>query len=106
MSEPKAGQKPGRPSRSIEEEIAATEERLQALRARKREQERLEREKNQKAILALIRAENLDDVPSDVWKAALAQIKSALQAQSTAETPVQPQAPQFVQQPQTDAYQQ
>lgn len=102
MSEAKTAAKPGRPSRSIDEEIAAAQERLEALRARKREQERQEREKNQKAIAALIRAEGLDDVSSDVWKAALPQIRKALESNTTAATPVQPQAQEFAQQPQAD----
>ena len=80
MPETKTANKGGRPSRSLEDEIALAEERLNALRERKRQQERAERERNQKAIVALIRSEGLDDVSAEVWRAALPKLREALKS--------------------------
>lgn len=85
MPETKTANKGGRPSRSLEDEIALAEERLNALRERKRQQERAERERNQKAIVALIRSEGLDDVSVEVWRAALPKLREALKAAGKAE---------------------
>lgn len=96
MSDKKTGGKAGRPSRTLDEEIAAAAEKLEALRLRKREQERAERERNQKAIAALIRAEGLDDVAADVWKTAMPKIREALKSadkpapKATAQAPAAP----------------
>ena len=78
MSEEKSTSKVGRPARTLDEEIAAAEERLRQLRERKKDDERRERERNQKAILGLIRSEALDLVPVDAWKQALPKLRAAL----------------------------
>lgn len=82
MTEQKSIAKAGRPSRSLDEEIAATEARLKTLRDKKREDERREREKNHKAILAIIKEEGLDDVSAAKWKKALPGIKKLLAPES------------------------
>lgn len=89
MSEAKSSGKAGRPSRSLDEEIAAAAAKLQALRDRKKEEERRERERNQKAILALIKDEGLDAVSADDWKAAVPKLRKLLLAEEKQE----PQAP-------------
>ena len=78
MTEAKTSGKAGRPSRSLDEEIAAAAAKLQALRDKKRDEERRERERNQKAILALIKDEGLDAVSVDAWKAALPKLRKLL----------------------------
>ena len=78
MTEAKTSGKAGRPSRSLDEEIAAVAARLQALRDKKKEEERRERERNQKAILALIKDEGLDAVSAEAWKAAVPKLRKLL----------------------------
>lgn len=78
MTEAKTSGKAGRPSRSLDEEIAAAAARLQALRDKKKEEERRERERNQKAILALIKDEGLDAVSAEAWKAAVPKLRKLL----------------------------
>lgn len=81
MSEAKSSVKVGRPSRTLAEEIEAAERRLQSLRERQREEQRRDLERNQKAILALIRTEGLDGVPADRWKAAVPKLRKLLEAE-------------------------
>ena len=78
MSEKKNNTKVGRPSRSLEEEIAATEQRLLQLRTRKRDEDKRELEKNQKAILALIKSAGLDSIPAEKWQAVLPKLTELL----------------------------
>lgn len=70
--------KAGRPSRSLDEEIAATELKLKQLRDKKRDDERKERERNQRAILALLKESALDEVDATKWKSALPEIQKLL----------------------------
>lgn len=70
--------KPGRPSRTIDEEIAATETRLRQLREKKRDDERKELERNQRAIMAVLREADLDHVPATAWKSAIPAIGKLL----------------------------
>lgn len=78
MTEAKAASSAGRKARTLDEEIAIQREKLRKLEERQREQQRKERERNTKAVLELIRAEKLDAVPADQWKAAMPAIKKAL----------------------------
>ncbi len=78
MNEAKTKGKPGRPSRTLDEEIAAAEERVRALKEKKREDERRALERNQKAIVYLLRTELLDEIPIANWKAAVPSIRSQL----------------------------
>jgi len=65
-------------AKSLDEEIAAAQERLNKLQAQKREKERKDLEKNQKAIAAFLRAEKLDMVPIEKWTDALAALRRVL----------------------------
>lgn len=85
MNEAKTKGKPGRPSRTLDEEIAAAEERVRALKEKKREDERRALERNQKAIVYLLRTELLDEIPVVNWKAAAPKIRDLLTS-STAVT--------------------
>lgn len=81
MTEPIAQKKrPGRVSRSLDEEIEFQREKLRKLEARKKEEDRKTRERNQRGILQLIASEGLDDVGVEAWKNAMPQIKAALQS--------------------------
>jgi Spy/CpxP family protein refolding chaperone len=70
--------KGGRKVRTLDEEIAAQREKLKKLEDKQREIQRKDREKNQKAVLELIKAEKLDTVSADQWRAAMPAIKAAL----------------------------
>lgn len=70
--------KPVRKVRSIEEEIAAQRAKLKSLEDRQREQQRKERERNQKAVMEIIKAEKLDTATAEQWANALPTIKKAL----------------------------
>lgn len=70
--------KPVRKVRNIEEEIAAQRAKLKALEDRQKEQQRKERERNQKAVLEIIKAEKLDTASAEQWASALPTIKAAL----------------------------
>jgi hypothetical protein len=78
MNEAKTKGKPGRPSRTLDQEIAAAEERVRALKEKKREDERRALERNQKAIVYLLRTELLDEIPIANWKAAVPRIRGLL----------------------------
>lgn len=67
--------------KSLDEEIAAAQERLTRLQAQKREKERKDLEKNQKAIAAFLRAEKLDTVPVEKWTEALAALRKVLKVE-------------------------
>ena len=88
MTEQKTSAKAGRPSRTLKEEIAVTEQRLQQLKAKQREEERRELEKNQKAIMVLLKSEGLDEVSLEKWQTNLPKLVELL----TSEARVKPKA--------------
>jgi hypothetical protein len=91
VSEAKAGDKGGRPAKSLVDEIAAAEARLKALRDRQKETDRRYRERNQRAILALIRDETLDLIPIARWRAVMPALRDLLEAKPAAKRkPAQP----------------
>jgi Spy/CpxP family protein refolding chaperone len=90
MTEKKTTAKAGRPSRTLKEEIAATEQRLQQLRTKQREEERRELEKNQRAIMALVKSAGLDEVSSDKWQANLPKIVELLTGEKKAKIQAAP----------------
>ncbi|HGO6126507.1 hypothetical protein QZM82_32035 [Burkholderia cepacia] len=67
-----------RKPRSIEDEIAKTAAKLKKLQDEQRERVRKERERNHKAVLELLRAEGLDEIPAEQWKDRLEAVKAAL----------------------------
>jgi hypothetical protein len=91
MSDEKAPTKTGRKARSLEEEIQKAAEKLRRLQDQQREQQRKERERNQKAVLELIKAERLDAVPAEQWRDALPKIKALLIVESA--KPAEPAKP-------------
>lgn len=78
MSDAKQDSKGGRKVRTLDEEIAAQKDKLKKLEDKQRDQQRKEREKNQRAVMELIKAEKLDTVSSDQWRTAMPAIKAAL----------------------------
>lgn len=62
----------------VDLEIAKTLEKLNRLREKKKESERRAKEKNQKAVLELIKTEKLDMIPVEKWESAISTIKNAL----------------------------
>lgn len=69
---------PKKAARTLDDEIAALQERLARLQSQKREKERKELERNQKAITALLRSEKLDTVPIEKWTEALPALRKLL----------------------------
>ena len=67
---------------SLERAISAQREKLQKLEEQFREEQRLERERNVKAVFDLIKKEKLDQVNASQWKIALPSIRSALQVKN------------------------
>jgi Spy/CpxP family protein refolding chaperone len=73
-----ASARTARKARTLDEEIAHQREKLRKLEERQREQQRREREKNQKAVHELIKAERLDTVPAERWRAVMPKLKALL----------------------------
>lgn len=82
-------------AKSLDEEIAAAQQKLNMLVAKKREEERKALERNQKAIAALLRTEKLDAVPIEQWTSALTALRKLLKVEAPkggeAGTPSKPQ---------------
>ncbi len=62
----------------VDVEIAKVLEKLNRLREKKKEKERRTRDRNQKAVLELIKTEKLDIIPVEKWESAISTIKNAL----------------------------
>lgn len=71
----------GKKGKSLDEEIAAAQERLTKLMNQKREKERKDLERNQKAITTFLRTEKLDMVPVDRWTEALPALRRLLKVE-------------------------
>jgi hypothetical protein len=71
----------GKKGKSLDEEIAAAQERLTKLMNQKREKERKDLERNQKAITTLLRTEKLDTVPVEKWTEALPGLRRLLKVE-------------------------
>ncbi|KWH27655.1 hypothetical protein WL99_20085 [Burkholderia cepacia] len=71
-------EKSARKPRSLDDEIERTAAKLKRLQEQQRERVRKDRERNQKDVLELLRAEGLDAVPAEQWKARLDAVKVAL----------------------------
>ncbi|WP_230877691.1 MULTISPECIES: hypothetical protein [unclassified Burkholderia] len=82
--------KTARKPRSIEDEIARTAAKLKKLQDEQRERLRKERERNQKALLELLRAEGLDEIPAEWWKEKLEAVKAALAKPGETPVPAKP----------------
>lgn len=82
--------KTARKPRSIEDEIARTAAKLKKLQDQQREMIRRERERNHKAVLELLRAEGLDEIPAEQWKERLEAVKVALAKPGETPVPAKP----------------
>ena len=78
MSSETTNPKSGRKAKTLDEEIAAQREKLRKLGKQQREQQRKERERNQKALMELIKTERLDTIPSNLWREAMPKIRVLL----------------------------
>ena len=78
MSSETTNPKPSRKAKTLGEEIAAQREKLRKLGKQQREQQRKERERNQKAVMELIKTERLDTIPSNLWREAMPKIRALL----------------------------
>ena len=78
MTDTSLSNKSKKTQKSLDEEIAAAEERLKRLKQRKAEKEQKELERNQKLVYAFLRTEKLDAVPIEIWSKTLAQLRKLL----------------------------
>ena len=78
-------EKTERKGRDLDDEISKAETKLKKLREQRAEQVRKNRERNQKAIMELLRGEALDDVSAEQWKMRIAAVRVALEG--TGEAP-------------------
>lgn len=69
----------GKERRSLDQRIEEATEALRKLQEQKRKRERAQREQNEKELRELLKAEKLDEFSPATWKAALPQIRLALQ---------------------------
>ncbi|MDI9695395.1 hypothetical protein QM312_05635 [Burkholderia cenocepacia] len=83
-------EKTTRKPRSIEDEIARAAAKLKKLQDEQRERLRKDRERNQKAVLELLRAEGLDEIPAEQWKERLEAVKAALAKPGETPAPEKP----------------
>lgn len=91
MNEPKTRGRPAKPPRTLDDEIAETEARLQALREKQQEEkDRRERDANRDRILALIQAEGLDAAAPEQWQAVLPQLRQLLKIEVPAPKDAEP----------------
>jgi hypothetical protein len=86
MNDQQQGTKAKKAAKSLDDEIAATREKLRKLEEQKKEKERKELERNQKAITAFLRAEKLDAVPVELWTAALPGLRKLFKLQEPKES--------------------
>ena len=94
MNEPKTRGRPAKPARTLDDEIAETEARLQALREKQQEEkDRRDRDANRGEILALIQAEGLDAATPEQWQAVLPKLRQLLKIEApAAHAPREPDA--------------
>jgi len=86
MSETKSSAKQVRKTKSLDQQLEEAQAKLRKLmEAKKLEDARL-RERNQRAIVALIKEERLDTVPVENWREVMPKLRSLLKVQA-----VQPQ---------------
>lgn len=63
---------------TLEAEIAKAAEKLKKLQEKQKEKIKVERERNQKTVMELIKTERLDSVTAEKWKEMMPQIKALL----------------------------
>jgi hypothetical protein len=91
LNEPKPRGRPAKPSRTLDDEIAETEARLQALREKQQEEKaRRERDANRGKILAFIQAEGLDAAAPEQWQAVLPKLRQLLKLEAPAHKDAEP----------------
>lgn len=92
MNEPKTRGRPAKPARTLDDEIAEAEARLQALRGKQQEEkEQRERDANRGEILALIQAEGLDAAAPEQWQAVLPKLRQLLKIEAPVLAPKDPE---------------
>lgn len=93
MNEPKTRGRPAKAARTLDDEIAEAEARLEALRVKQQEEkERRERDANRGQILALIEAEGLDAATPEQWQAVLPKLRQLLKIEAPTQAPKEPDA--------------
>ena len=71
-------QKLAKGAKTIQDEISSTKEKLRKLEDRQKEQVKKERDRNQRAVLDIIKAEKLDVVSPEKWQEAMPKIRAIL----------------------------
>lgn len=78
MTDPVNDQISKNKAKTIDDEIEAAEEKVRRLKEKKKEAEVRERERNQRALLDLLKSEKLEFVPIEHWIAQIEPIKALL----------------------------
>jgi hypothetical protein len=86
MNDQQQAAKAKKTTKSLDDEIAATREKLRKLEEQKKDKERKELEKNRKAITALLSTEKLDTMPVEIWTAALPGLRKLLKVPEAKES--------------------
>ncbi len=87
-----AVERSARTPKSIDDEIAKAKEKLRRLEEQRRESVRKAAERNERAIVELMRAEKLNEIPVEQWKAAMGALRAALGVTAPAAAPQSGQA--------------
>lgn len=87
MSETKSSAKQVRKTKSLDQQLEEAQAKLRKLMEAKKQEDARLRERNQRAIAALIKEERLDTVPVENWREVMPKLRSLLKVQAE-----QPQA--------------
>jgi len=99
MSETKATDKPARKTKSLDQQIEDLRAKLRKAEEAKKAEDAKARERNQRAIVALIRDERLDTVSVDEWRAVMPKLRTLLKVQAEQPPQAAPAATSDQQQP-------
>lgn len=92
MSETTKNAKPVRKTKSLDQQLEEARAKLRKLEEAKKAGDTKARERNQKAIIALIKDERLDSVPVENWRDVMPKLRSLLKVQAEQPQPA-PVAP-------------
>jgi len=99
MSETKTSAKPVRKTKSLDQQLEDARAKLRKLEDAKKQEDTKARERNQRAIVALIKDERLDSVPVENWREVIPKLRSLLKVQAEQQPQAAPPATSSQHQP-------
>lgn len=81
MSETKSSAKQVRKTKSLDQQLEEAQAKLRKLMEAKKQEDARLRERNQRAIAALIKEERLDTVPVENWREVMPKLRSLLKVE-------------------------